>query len=71
MRIFSSDKKIIITRYYLRCHGPRVCHRDVFKIEKGDAAHDLRSGFEDCDCGLEELLGRIFSRVPIAKTVDH
>lgn len=26
---------------------------------------------EDSDCGLEELVGRIFTRIPIAKTVDH
>lgn len=26
---------------------------------------------ENSNCGLEELLGRIFARIPIAKTIDH
>lgn len=61
---------------YLRRHGPRVCHGDVLQIENCDTAHDLRSGFkdaefEDSDCGLEEFLGRIFTRIPITKTIDH
>lgn len=61
---------------YLRRHGPRVCHRDVLQIENGDTTHDLLPGLEDAeledpDCCLEELVGRIFTRIPIAETVDH
>lgn len=61
---------------YLRRHAPRVCHRDVLKIENGDATHDLMPGFEDTkledpDCGLEEFLRRIFTGIPIAETIDH
>lgn len=61
---------------YLRRHGPRVCHRDVLEIENGDATHDLLPGFEnaefeDPNCGFEELLDWIFTRIPIAETVDH
>lgn len=61
---------------YLRRHGPRVCHRDALQVENGDTAQDLLPGFKkaelkDSDGSLKELLGRIFTRIPIAKTVDY
>lgn len=61
---------------YLRRHGPRVCHGDVLEVKDDDTAQDLRPGLEDAqlehaNCGLEELLDGIFTRLPITYPVDQ
>lgn len=67
------NEKITI---YLRCYDPHVRHRKVLEIEDNITAQDLRSGLEygqleHTDRGFEELLHGIFTRVPIAYTIDQ
>lgn len=61
---------------YLRRHGPCVLYGDVLEVKDDDTAHNLRPGLEDAQLedagrGLEELLDRIFTRLPITYPVDH
>jgi len=61
---------------HLRRHAPCMSHGDVFEVKNHHTAQNLRYGLQDAqfehgDCGLEDLLDGILSRIPVAHAVDQ